>query len=572
MPIARFEMPDGRIARFEVPDGTTPEQAHSMMEAHFGGEKPAEPKRDPAADRATMVKSEIASFLSPLRGVKDVIDTGAELLASGYDKITGSNEADRVKAMNDAGKAEFAQDTRGSMVAPVGRIAGNIAATAPVGGALAAPVRAAAPRLANALASGGFSTGAAAAPGLGARAADMGLRMAGGGVTGGVAAGLIDPDSAGAGAALGAALPPALKAVGATGNALGRVIAGPTVPENIRAGVEAARAAGLVVPPTQARPTLANRLMEGFAGKITTAQNASARNQPVLNELAKKAIGADDLTPEGLAAVRKTANSAYDQLAQVGQFKADDAFKAALEKAGASTKEMQKNFPELVNSKVDDLVSGLSSRGEFDAQSTIEAIKQFRSNGSANRIAIDPAQKALGKAQMQIAGALEDMIDRNLQAAGSKNLLDGYRAARQTLAKVYDVEKALNPASGNVDAKKFAALLKKGRPLTGELKTIAEFGSQFPKAAQTLEGMGSLPQSSPLDWTAAGMASLATSNPLMMAGVLARPAARAATLSPMVQNRLATAPAGQNALAQLLADPAVQQALYRSQPALAADR
>lgn len=31
MPVARYQMPDGRIARFEVPDGTTPEQAQSMI-------------------------------------------------------------------------------------------------------------------------------------------------------------------------------------------------------------------------------------------------------------------------------------------------------------------------------------------------------------------------------------------------------------------------------------------------------------------------------------------------------------------------------------------------------------
>lgn len=34
-------MPDGRVARFEVPDGTTPEQAQSMMQAHFSSKKPA---------------------------------------------------------------------------------------------------------------------------------------------------------------------------------------------------------------------------------------------------------------------------------------------------------------------------------------------------------------------------------------------------------------------------------------------------------------------------------------------------------------------------------------------------
>lgn len=37
MPIARFQMEDGRVARFEVPDGTTPEQAQTIMAQHFAG-------------------------------------------------------------------------------------------------------------------------------------------------------------------------------------------------------------------------------------------------------------------------------------------------------------------------------------------------------------------------------------------------------------------------------------------------------------------------------------------------------------------------------------------------------
>jgi len=35
MPIARFEMPDGRVGRFEVPDGTTPEQAHALISSQI---------------------------------------------------------------------------------------------------------------------------------------------------------------------------------------------------------------------------------------------------------------------------------------------------------------------------------------------------------------------------------------------------------------------------------------------------------------------------------------------------------------------------------------------------------
>lgn len=39
MPVARFQMPDGRIGRFEVPEGTTPEQAQSLIEQHLSSTK-----------------------------------------------------------------------------------------------------------------------------------------------------------------------------------------------------------------------------------------------------------------------------------------------------------------------------------------------------------------------------------------------------------------------------------------------------------------------------------------------------------------------------------------------------
>ncbi len=32
MPIARFQLEDGRIARFDVPEGATPDQAQSQIE------------------------------------------------------------------------------------------------------------------------------------------------------------------------------------------------------------------------------------------------------------------------------------------------------------------------------------------------------------------------------------------------------------------------------------------------------------------------------------------------------------------------------------------------------------
>ena len=45
MPIARFQLPDGRVARFEVPEGTTPEQAQSLMAEAMGPAPGAEPAK-----------------------------------------------------------------------------------------------------------------------------------------------------------------------------------------------------------------------------------------------------------------------------------------------------------------------------------------------------------------------------------------------------------------------------------------------------------------------------------------------------------------------------------------------
>lgn len=481
------------------------------------------------------------------RGARDLVDTGAELLARGFDKIAGTSEGARVTAMDEAAKKEYEQKYGGSTAAEVGRVGGQIAASIPLGGALGAGVKAAgvaglAPRaavpLGEAIASGGLRAGEAG----------LATRVAGGAIAGATTSGAVDPEQAATGAAIGAAVPAVVRGGGQLFNRLGQAARGPEVPAGLRDAAAAGADAGYVVPPTQVRPTIANRFLEGMAGKITTAQNASVRNQAITNELAKRAIGAADLTPEGLAAVRAQANQAYNVLGQSAPFQADDAFRMALDRASGGSKQMAKDFPELSNSEVDTLLSGLAERPEFGAQSTIEAIKQLRFSGAGNKSAQDPAKRALGSVQMKVAGALEDLIDRNLEKVGAQDLLSNFRNARTTLAKAYDIEKALNPTTGNVDAAKLAQLLKKGRPLTGDLKQVAEFAGAFPKAVQTPERMGSLPGVSPLDFGLATGVGAASGSPVAALGLVARPFARAAALSAPVQRGLTKAPAAEGPL------------------------
>jgi hypothetical protein len=95
MPIARFEMPDGRIARFEVPEGTTPEQAKKMIEESLQAE-PTEPTsamptgRDVARQLGLTARAGItgAAGLPLLAG--DALNTLINLISGGVSKVTGA--------------------------------------------------------------------------------------------------------------------------------------------------------------------------------------------------------------------------------------------------------------------------------------------------------------------------------------------------------------------------------------------------------------------------------------------------------------------------------------------------
>lgn len=226
-----------------APDDVTPEAVQARAAQEFGkpiagldGGRGAAPKKErsygervfgmasPGKLLASLATPEgrediAASAVGTARGVKDVIDTGAEWMASGYDRLASGDEAGRVNRMNAAGKADFSKEYGGDSVATGARIGGNVAATWPVGGVLGVGAKALGlERLAAALTSGGATTGAKVGPTLAARTGDMGIRMAGGGVAGGASAALIDPNAAVAGTAAGVALPPVARFAGAAGD------------------------------------------------------------------------------------------------------------------------------------------------------------------------------------------------------------------------------------------------------------------------------------------------------------------------------------------------------------------
>ena len=299
--------------------------------------------------------------------------------------------------------------------------------------------------------------------------------------------------------------------------------------------VNTAREAGYVLPPTEIKPTALNSALEGLSGKIKTSQAASARNQAVTNDLAKRALGMDSgdtLSKEWLAAIRAEAGKAYGDVAAAGTFAADDAFKASIDAIKKPLAKFEEQFPQLANKEVKTVLDSMD-QPTFDAGAVVEAMKRLRFDGNANRMALDPAKKELGNVQIKAAKALEDLAERNLETMGASGLLQEFRAARQLIAKTHTVEKALNDATGDVSAPALAKMLEKGRPLSGDLKTVAEVAQAFPKATQALKQ--NYNAVSPLDYLSGGIAGTATGNPLGLATIMARPAARATILSPAYQ-------------------------------------
>jgi hypothetical protein len=310
--------------------------------------------------------------------------------------------------------------------------------------------------------------------------------------------------------------------------------------------VQAAMQAGYVLPPNEIRGDLFNALTNAWSGQIKTKQAASFQNQQNTNRLAALALGlpADQpLSTQAVQGVRSGAAGAYDNLRNSGAIIADPQFQADLAALNSRQANASAMFPGLANDALDNLRTSLD-QPFFDASAGVDAMALLRERADD---AFSKGDKSLGKAFKQASNALESLVERNLQAT-DPDALKEFRKARQLMAKTYDVEGALNPATGDVSAATLATKAKKkpGR-FTGELKQIADAGMSFPGATQTLKEAPSPYSMVDVGFgTAAGfgispyMAALSAARPVVRTMMLSGPGQRvaAANLLPTPANAL----------------------------------
>lgn len=325
------------------------------------------------------------------------------------------------------------------------------------------------------------------------------------------------------------------------------------------AALTTARDAGYVLPPADVKSGALNELLNGFSGKIKTAQVASARNQPVTDALARKELGlaaGDELTSEILQGIRNQAvQRGYMPVRNAGTVQTDQTYTKAIDAIAAAHQGAGKAFPGLADNGVMELTAKLQ-QPLFDAGGAVDALAVLR---QAADKAYRNGDTTLGKANKAAANALEDLLDRHMTVRGETEALQAFREARELIAKTYSVQKALNDQTGQVSATTLAKQLEKGKPLSGELRTIAEVASAFPKATQSLK---EAPKAvSPLDYFA-GMVGYGVS-PEAAALAVARPTVRSAILSQPYQSRMLTNSYEPSLMVDKLLLPAAQKEMLR---------
>lgn len=247
------ELPDGTVLEF--PEGTSQDVVQRAVRQRLNvAASPSQTRRerrdssftdslrDVAAGALRGAGSIGATFLSPIDAAARALNNGkpvnVDLPFIGPTDIAGHDRR--------AGMDQFMRDQgvdTDSLSYKGGKIGTEIAGTAGVGGFLAKGAQAlgAAPQLVQAIRTAGLAN-----PGTSSALGNLGIRTAGGAITGGASAGLVDPEDAKLGALVGGALPLATQAIKG-GIAAGRHMVGGTTgagDKALQTAYEAGKAGG----------------------------------------------------------------------------------------------------------------------------------------------------------------------------------------------------------------------------------------------------------------------------------------------------------------------------------------
>ena len=250
---------------------------------------------------------------------------------------------------------------------------------------------------------------------------------------------------------------------------------------------------GLLVTPGAVSPTGPNILLERMAGKTRLEQLASVRNQTTVDRMVRRAVDIPEtapLTSEMMEKIRKQEfTKGYEPLASVGKVATDDTYLANLAKIEEKYTGPEASFPGAVPENVSKLVN-IYARDSFDAKDAVKITRTLRQQAQSN---FKKGENDLALAQRDIVDAIENQLQRSIETSGRSDaaqMLQQFRDSRQRMAISHAIEDAIIEGTGSVDARKLASALQRGKYMTGELRTAAEFTNAFPRVMQPASQIG----------------------------------------------------------------------------------
>jgi hypothetical protein len=432
MPIARFQMPDGRVARFEVPDGTTPEQANQMISQAMPDQAPQGPQEGMGE----------AMLIAAGRGADKVVQG----VRQGYNWLTDDQATLDKMAADEAEKDKAYKPLQEKFP-----IATGVAETAP----------------AMAL----FPLGGGASLVKAGASAAIPSLLSYGTAEERLKRGATDAVFGAAGAAGGRTLARALKP------------AGVGVQPASSTAMQAAERVGYKPLPSQVanNPGMANfeNYLLRTPGSSGTMQKAVTANQTALNRAGARAMGesADSLDEGVFGAASKRIGDEFDRLGAITKPQLGDDFINTLAKleAGNSAKGSfaNKEVTKLIDKGLD-----LAAKGDLDGV----AYKEIRTElANAKQAAFKSGDASVGQAYKALIKSLDDAAKASLTPADRK----AWDVARAEWSAFKTLSKSNVAEGGNLSAARTAAEVRRQGPnfrtgqASGELVDVARIGEAF---------------------------------------------------------------------------------------------
>lgn len=500
-------------------------------------------------------------------GIGNVLLAPARMAANaiGADSISGylNRSLEAQKAMDEQNKD--------SNFYGGAKLATEIGMTYPVGATLAAPLRAVssvAPRLAplaESVASAGMRAGGAqGVPG-------MLTRVAGGAITGGASAGLVNPDQADVGALVGGALPVATKAAGAVGSLIGSAMRPPAANSAL-----ASKAINEYQIPLSVADVSGSALVRGARSALddvpvigNRGQAQRAAVQSAFNREVGKTFGesADSLTPDVLDAARKRMGAEFDRIWGKNALQFDADLFRQIQTLQANATKLPQGEQARLSGWLDDFVSKMLPDQSGNLYMPGEVANRFQSTLRRE------AEKASGflkddltSLRQGVISAFNRSISPSDAAALTKNRVQ-YKAYKTVEGLLQGAEAGVaGRNAGDVPAALLPQAVRKsyGNSIAGSpFEDLSQIGSQYvaDRVARTGGSARAMFQNSALG---SGLALGAWTNP--MVPLVALPAAaglEGLLASPAVARKMLNPSRG-----GLLSMPD----LYRPIPVLAADQ